>query len=72
MLHDGGNSTHNTAGVMTSLGYLKRALLREKVDPGFERLTLNDAYAIKDDIQGLLGKWSIVALKTGYAAGYGH
>jgi len=72
MMHDSGDGHHNTAGVMTNLGYLKRALLREKVDPGFERLTLADAKNITEDIKGLLGTWTITALKTGYAAGSGY
>jgi hypothetical protein len=47
---------------------LKKSSLREKIEPGFERLTLIDAEKISEDVKKIVGKW-IVALKTGYADG---
>jgi hypothetical protein len=47
MLNAADDSHKSTPGVMTSLGYLKKTLLREKVEPRFERLTIQDAEKIR-------------------------
>lgn len=69
MLSDGSQAHGSSPGVMTSLGYLKKTLLREKVEPNFEKLTYSDAQIILKDVTDFVGKKSIVALKTGYVNG---
>lgn len=54
---------------MTKIGYLKKSPLRESIEPGFERLTRQDAECIIEDVQNVVGKWSMAALKTGYVDG---
>lgn len=68
MLSDSAQTHGSSSGVMTQLGYLKKSSLREKVQPGFERLALIDAETISEDVKKIVGKW-IVALETGYADG---
>jgi D-alanyl-D-alanine carboxypeptidase len=72
MLNDSGDSHGSSSGVMTSLGYLKKTILREKVEPNFERLTNEDAEILHEDVKNLLGKWGVASLKTGYADASNH
>lgn len=51
---------------MTGLGYLKKTLLREKVEPNFQRLTYDDAAKILQSVKKVAGSKSIVALRSGY------
>ncbi len=57
---------------MTQSGYIKRTLLRQTVEIGFERLTKLDAQKQYNSIKKLLGEWDVVALKSGVIKGHGY
>ena len=71
-MNEGGEHESSVQGVMTESGYIKKSLLREKVQIGFERATIEDVEKELQSVAKLLDKWEIVALKTGVVRGQGY